>query len=441
MLALLAPAFITLSCNKKDAYMGFTPGKAAPTISSVYTYSKTLYNDTTVKTTQSYDTLGNLTTTTDTIIGNTTTGLDSVTTTGNLNNYYVIHGSNLGAATAVFFNGTRAYFNRALGTDQTIVVQIPSTTPYRKPLAIDTLTVTTLYGTAKFHFTVLAPPPTINATNGVSDYDFNEGSIDTLYGVGFASTTNVYVKGISTSSASKGITDKATIVSVNDTVMIVKFPQTNITQGNLLFAYTQTDGTKDTSVSTTIFNNMDNAYQILGQKTTADPTQSWAAVFQNNGVYTGWVANGWSSWSASTSVVKGTSTSFYAKYDNGGWKVAGFQFNTGFGVPALAYDPSYQYLSFWVINTGAAVTQTAYIQWGDNVFGQNKINPITIEPNGWQFFKIPISSLNWDTGKTPWSANSSLSLRDVGFFLTCQDAQGHNIGEADLFFTNVVLLK
>lgn len=424
ILALLGPVFI-ISCNKKDAYLGYTPGKGAPVISAVYTYSTTLYNDTTITTSQSYDSTGTLTTTTDTTVGNTTTALDSITTTGNLSNYYVIHGSNLGSATAIYFNGTQAYFNRALGTDQTILVQIPSTTPYRKPLATDTLTVTTLYGTAKFHFTVLAPAPTINATNGVTDYNFKAGSIDTLYGVGFASTTGLYIKGISTSNASKGITDEATIVSVNDSVMIVKFPQTKITQGNLLFAYTQTDGTKDTSVSTTVFNNMDNAYQILGTSSTA-AWQDWGAylISPNN-----WYANGWSSYGVSTSMVQGSIAplSFYAKFDGGGWKVAGFSGGN------VAYSSSYQYLSFWVL--GGSVQETLYINWGNAGMGQNSINPITIEPGVWQFFKIPISSLKWNTGSTAWSSNSSSALTTVAFFMK------DNTVDETLYFDNVVLIQ
>lgn len=304
---LLLGVFI-LSCNKKDDYMDYTPGKGAPTITSIHTFNQVNYNDTTITEHTSYDSAGNATSYTDTTIGNTIVPLDSATSYGNLGNYYVIHGTNLGSATGVYFNGTQAYFNRAMGTDETIIVQIPSKTPYRKPLAVDSVTVTSLYGKASYHFTVLAPAPTINATDGVSNYNFKNGSIDTIYGVGLASTNKVFIRGIGSSAASKGLMDEVSVVSVNDSVMVVKFPDSKITQGNMVFAYTQTDGTKDTAVSSTVFNNTDRAYQIFAN----DNTQ-----------------NGWGSWSwdgaggITNEYFKSGTKSFYMFFAGGGWKVDG----------------------------------------------------------------------------------------------------------------------
>ncbi|ANI90262.1 hypothetical protein A9P82_13750 [Arachidicoccus ginsenosidimutans] len=405
-----------ISCNKKYDYMGYTPGKGAPVITSVYTMNKTVYYDTTVTTHQSYDSTGSLTSTTDTTIANSTAAFDSATSVGSLGNYYVIHGSNLGAATGVYFNGTQAYFNRSLGTDQTIVVQVPSNTPYRAPLATDTLTVTTLYGTAKYHFTVLAPAPTINATNGVSDYDFTAGGIDTLYGVGFASTDNLFIKGIRTSIESNGIIDPVQIVSVNDSIMVVKFPQTDITQGNLVFAYTQTDGTKDTSISTTVFNNIDKAYQIF-----TDATQN------------GWGSWSWGPFNVSTSVYKSGSASGAMTFNGGAWWIDGFRQGGGGTTDGLAYSSDWQYLSFWV--KGGVMQETLYLEWGNSGFAQTQTNPITVQPNTWQFFKIAIPTLMWNFGSTNWSANSSQLLSTVAFFVP-----GNTVDET-FYFDNVMLIK
>ena len=421
---------IFVSCKKYNS-LGFTPGTGVPVISSVHTWSKTdttTYYDTVI----TYNSSGNPVQTLQ-ARSNRVSQFDSATTAGKLGDYYIIYGSNLGSATTITFNGYTAYFNRALLTDNSIVVQVPSKTPYLGSQANDSLVITTLNGIVYYKFSILPPPP---SPSGYSNFNFSAGSQITLSGVGFASVKSVTLAGV---NAQTGTTS---IVSQNDSVLVLQFNATAATRGTLVFNY-NVAGTSLTANDTQELVDLDNAYQILGPTSTADPTQTWAAVFQNNGVSTGWVANGWSSWATSTSVVKGARISFYGKFDNGGWKVAGFQFNTGVAgsIPALAYDPSYKYLSFWVINTGVAVAQTAYIQWGNNVFGQNKVNPITIQPNGWQYFKIPISSLNWNTGSTPWSANSSLPLMDVAFFLTGQSAAGSNIGEADLYFTNVVLIK
>ncbi|SDZ86992.1 hypothetical protein SAMN05192529_10361 [Arachidicoccus rhizosphaerae] len=394
---------IILSCNKKDDYMAYTPGKGSPSITSVYTYSQYKYNDTTITTHSSYDTSGNLTTYTDTTIGNTLIGLDSATSYGNLGEYYVIHGKNLGSATEVYFNGTQAYFNRALGTDETIIVQIPSTTPYRKPRATDSLTVVNLYGKASYPFMIIAPAPTIQVSNGVSNYNFKNGSVDTLYGVGFASTDNLYIKGVSSSSASKGLMDQVDILSVNDSVMIVKFPDSKITQGNLLFAYTQTDGSKDTAISSTVFNNIDKAYQI----------------FANDNTQNGWGSWSWDAAGISTDYAKSGTKTFSMKFSGGGWKVDGLRQGGGGASDGLAYSADWQYLVFWV--KGGNKAQTAYIQWGDGGLGQNAVNDITIAANKWQFFKIPISSLKWNTTSTTWSDNKGSKLNTVGFFMKSND--------------------
>lgn len=423
---------ISISCKKYNS-LSFTPGTGAPVISSVHTWSKTdttVYYDTIITYNSSGSPVQTLQARSNRVIP-----FDSATTAGNLGNYYIIYGSNLGSATNITFNGYTAYFNRALLTDNSIVVQVPSKTPYYGDKATDSLVVTTLHGHAYYKFSIMSPAPT-PAT--YSDYNFYAGSQITLTGIGFASVTSVSLADAEGGSSTADVT----IVNQNDSVMTLQFPSTTMNVATLVFNYSSA-GTATIANDKQQLVDLDNAYQILGPTSTADPSQTWAAVFQNNGMSTGWVANGWSSWATSTSVVKGAGISFYGKFDNGGWKVAGFQFNTGVAgsIPALAYDPSYKYLSFWVINTGVAVAQTAYIQWGDNVFGQNKVNPITIQPNAWQYFKIPISSLNWNTGSTPWSANISSPLMDVAFFLTCQNANGNNIGEADLYFTNVVLIK
>ncbi len=405
-----------IACNKKDDYMGYTPGKGKPTITGVYTFGKTILNDTVITTHQSYDTAGNLTSYTDTIIANSSAPEDSATTVGSLGNLYVIHGSNLGSATAVYFNGTRAYFNRALGTDKTIIVQVPSEgVPTSGAAATDSLVVTTLHGTASYHFVILAPPPTIHT---ISDYDFYNGGQITLSGLSFGGIQSVLLKGIATSTASKGLTsNKVTIVHQTDSVLTLQFGTNDITQGNLVFAYKQSDGTVDTAVSSEVLNNIDKAYQLF-----TDDYQ-----------------NGWGSWSwgptgTSTDFAKSGTSSFYATFNANAWWINGFRQGGGSATDGLVYSSDYQYLSFWV--KGGSMSEDLYVEWGNAGFTQDKnYSTITVLPDEWQFFKIPISTLKWNAGSTDWAANSEQLLNTVAFFLP-----GNTVDET-FYFDNIMIIK
>src|ERR1700760_2813086 len=88
----------SVSCRKYNS-LGFTPGSGQPTITSVHTLSKT---DTTtrVDTVWAYDASGNKTYTLKYLSGQVNP-FDSVTTAGNLGNYYILYGTNLGSATTV----------------------------------------------------------------------------------------------------------------------------------------------------------------------------------------------------------------------------------------------------------------------------------------------------------------------------------------------------
>ena len=122
----IAALLMVVAC-KKNNYLGYTPGTGAPTITSVHTLSRT---DTTARydTIVTYDASGNPTSTRNQL-PNIVNPFDSTTTAGNLGNYYVIQGSNLGSATSVTFNGTAAFLNRAWNTDNSIIVSIPGNVP------------------------------------------------------------------------------------------------------------------------------------------------------------------------------------------------------------------------------------------------------------------------------------------------------------------------
>lgn len=155
---LLLAGFV--SCKKYN-YTGFTAGTGKPTITLVHTLYKAdslplNVPDSTI------DTLGNLTVTLPQVQG-VNSPQDSVTTSGNGGTYYVILGTNLGSTTAVTFNDTAAFVNRAWLTDTTIIVAIPSNA--WTPNEPNTLTVTTLHGSVTKTFHVNQPSPDITGLN------------------------------------------------------------------------------------------------------------------------------------------------------------------------------------------------------------------------------------------------------------------------------------
>lgn len=397
-----------ISCKKDNGYLGFIPGTGAPTITSVHTWYKT---DTTV----TYDTvityngggqpIQTLNTNPPQIVP-----FDSVVTAANLGNTYQIIGTNLGSATSVTFNGNVAYFNRALITDNSIIVQVPSNTPYLGTAANDSLVITTEHGKVGYKLLILPPPPTVA---GYSNYDFTGGSKITLTGVGFASVSSVKVSG------TLGGSGAASIVSQNDTVMVLQFDSMNVSRGNLVFLY-NAGGQTDSAKGTQELVDIDNAYQVFAY---------------------GNIAPGWGSWSWDNAQISNahaiTSTSSWnAQFSGGGWKIDGFRNGGGNATDGLVYTTSYTYLVFWVY--GGTAKETLYVEWGNEGFnnsGANEINALNILPNQWNYIKVPINSLLWNTGTTNWAANSSQNLNTVAFFMNS------NSVTEQVYFDDVVLVK
>jgi len=397
---------ISASCKKYNS-LSFTPGDGAPVISSVHTWSKTdttVYYDTVI----AYNSSGNPV---QTLVArsNAIVPFDSTTTAGYLSNFYIIYGSNLGSATSITFNGYNAYFNRALITDNSIVVQVPSKTPYLGSQANDSLVVTTLHGKAYYKFAILPPPP---SPSSYSNFNFSAGSQITLSGVGFASVTSVTLNGV---NAQTGTT---TIVSQNDSVLVLQFDATAATRGTLVFNY-DAAGTSLTANGTQELVDLDNAYQIF----TDDYGPSWGS----------W---SWGAAGPSNAKVKSGTTSFGASFGANSWWIDGFRSGGGGATDGLQYSPDYKYLSFWVY--GGTADEKIYIEWGNEGFangGANEINEYDVPPGVWTYYKIPISALLWNTGNTNWAANSSQYLNTVAFFMN-----SNSVAE-QIYFDDVILIK
>lgn len=404
---LVLPALAVLgmvSCKKQNS-MGFTPGTGTPSITSVSTLSRTV-NDTVTTTVTTYDNTGAVTTKENVNpTHQTTIPLDSTTATGKKQNYYVIHGTNLGSATNVTFNGITAYFNRALITDNTIIVSIPLAVPTTGASATNKLVVTTTHGSANFSFTVLTPPPTIASA---SDYDFWKDSEITLTGVGFASVTSVTLTGSTT---------PITIVSQTDDQIVLKFPEMAINYGSLVFSYSSA-GKAVTATSKEVFNDLDNGY----------------AIFYKDNFQNAWGDNSWQGPSGlSTAASHSGSASIVATYPSNGWKIEGW----ANWYPSFAYDASYKYLTFWVKGGSEDHVLTLVGDKAPGGYSQNQspaaAQKIPVPANVWTFYKIPLgpAANQFDF----WNAGSP--AQNLGFFLLGQSTDA----DQTMYFDEVAFLK
>jgi len=291
-------------------------------------------------------------------------------------------------------------------------VQVPSKTPYYGAQANDSLVITTTHGAVGYKFPILAPPPTVSS---YSDYDFTStnGFQLTVKGVGLAGVTGVTLKGTVSGSI------PVNVVSKNDSVMVLSFPSSTVSRGSLAFAYTSLGNALTANTSQELV-NLDAAYQIYASSA---------------------IAPGWGSWSWDNAVISNkesmtSAQTWNAQFSGGGWKVDGFREGGGNATDGLVYSSGYTYLVFWVF--GGSAKETLYIEWGNAGFsngGSNEINAVSVLPGVWNYFKIPISTLNWNTGTTNWAANSTANLNTCAFFMNS------NSVTEQLYFDDVVVVQ
>ncbi len=415
----ILPALVVFgmaSCKKENS-MGYTPGTGAPTISSVQTINKYVL-DTLVQTTTSYNSSGLVTTSNDTNFNyKALKKFDSTTVTGVLGTMYMINGTNLGSATKLTINGVQVYYNRAWGTDNSIIFTLPTNIPYVQPQS-NAMVITTLHGSVTYKFTTLPPAPTIIQ---VTDFDFWANSQITLSGKGFASVSDIKLN-------STG--DEVSILSKNDSTLVLQMPATSaVTESTLLFTYTSGSNTGAQTASTAVFNDLDNAYDIY-----------FNSSFQNS-----WGDNSWSHPSGSqpgNAHAFGGTSSIEASYPAGAWQIEGWANY----YPSFPYDPGYKYLTFWV--KGGKAAHTLVLVGDQMVGGYNQVQNtsayaaqlVTVPPGVWTFVKIPLAPPSTaysqlSTQLNYW-ANGTVA-KQLGFFL-----QGMN-GDVNetMYFDEVAFVK
>ncbi len=391
------------SC-KKDSSLGYTPGTGSPTVTSVKMINKYV-QDTLVQTTTTYSSSGIVTTTVDTNFNyKALKAVDSATVTGNLGVMYMISGTNLGSATKLTINGVNVYFNRSLGSDNAIIFVLPTTIPYVQPQS-NAMVITTLHGLVTYKFTTLPPPPTIIQ---VSDFDYFANSQITLIGKGFASVSAVKLKATD---------EQVTIASKNDSTLVLTMPASSANiESALLFTYTSGSNTGAQTLSTAVFNDLDNAYLIFGQNN-----------FQN-----GWGDGSWAGPSGlSTNTSKSGTASIIATYPANGWKIEGW----ANWWPSFPYDASYKYLTFWV--KGGVQDETLALVGDQTADGYSQdtnppaVQAIKVPAHVWTFYKIPLGTA---TGQLNYWANGT-TAKQLGFFLKGPSA------DETMYFDEVAFMK
>jgi len=417
----LLPAILLViglvSCKKEKAggVNGTPGGSGPPTIASIHTIEKGVVDSMLKVITYTYDNSGVRDSTFYYNTNPQVTKFDSATVTGNLGNYYVLMGTNLGSTTNISINGISIYFNRALNSDNTVIFNIPSTIPYVQPQS-NTIVVKTLHGSVTYKFTTLPPPPTIYFT---SDYDFWSNSQITMTGKGFAAVSAMKLRTTG---------DPITILSKNDSTLVVQMPATStVTESSILFTYTSGANPNSQTASTAIFNDLDNAYTLFFQNN-----------FQNS-----WYGNAWAAVGVSTAASHGGTASYQANYPAGAWAIDGFGNNNG-----IAYSPDYKYFSFWV--KGGVVDHHlvivgdqmqggfSQVQWDSNPPQATAAQIVLVPAKVWTFVKVPLGASQ--TASTPSTLQPWLNgtpTKNLGLFLK---GEGGDVNET-MYFDEVAFIK
>jgi hypothetical protein len=298
-------------------------------------------------------------------------------------------GSGLADMRSIVFDNANvpAPFNPTLNSDGAIIFRVPDTA-YGGP---QNIIFTNADGrSVSVPFKVIALP----TISDVSNYNFTGGTEITLTGNNLDDVSSVVFTGNGAS---------VTIVSQVKRSMVIRMPASTFDRSTL--DITNTSGKMTTSQE---FVNMDNAYKIF--------TDDYGPTWENAS---------WGPAAISSTVAKSGTKSFAATYNQGNWSADGFaSWNVG-----MTYDASYKFLTFWV--KGGSQDYTLYVT-GDKRAGgygnSDQTAPINISANVWNYFKIPLSSLDlWHSGNV---------FKQLGFWIKGPDPQTETF-----YYDDVMIIK
>jgi len=310
------------------------------------------------------------------------------------NTVLTLEGSGLGEMRTIVFdnNNVPATFNPNFNTDKSLVFRVPDTA-FGGPQNI--IFTNSLGKQLIVPFRVIALPSVVS----VSHYSFSAGEQITLTGNNLDNVSSVTFDVAGTA---------VTIVSKTRNTLVITMPASTVISTKLKI--TNASGTITTTQE---FVNADQAFVFFRDTYhNGEGDASWgdAAVIK-------------------TDIKISGAASLAKKFAKGNWH------NLGFGWGWIPQGP-YMNISFWI--RGGLIDQEVWIfANSDGGPGRDQAQPasnkIVVKAGVWQYFKIPLATLNlWASG-TPANGNT---INKLGWFL-----KGPDNDDETLYLDDVMFIK
>ncbi len=288
-------------------------------------------------------------------------------------------GTNLGSTTHIYINAVEIYFNSALATDKSLIINIPPEVPFSDANTTNKLKVVTQHGTVEFDFIVEQPFPSITSISFAAG---NAGDLIVIKGTTFNGLSSV-----------KFGTTSAQIVSFTPTQATVKVPA-GLTGANEISITTTaslgggtTTGPLATNAISVLNNNAEN-FSVF-------PFGFSQAVYED-GFENGWGNYGWSNSpdNNNTSVVLRGTKAIKVQYAGG---YDGYVFQAPGNVPLKAIKMSLY---------GGKGSDNKVIRVNIDYNFDNAVVAVVLKEGAWKDFIIPMSAFVKSGNAVPKTVNS-----------------------------------
>jgi hypothetical protein len=310
------------------------------------------------------------------------------------NNVLTLTGTGLGDIVSVVFEkgNVPAAFNPVFNTGNAMLFRVPDTANGGPQNIIFTNRLGKQFTVP---FDVIALP----IVNDASNFNFKQGTIDTLFGNNLDDVNKVVL--------TANPATQVTIVSKTKKQLILSMP------------------------ATTLFRSTLDITNLTGTITT---TQEFVSLENNFNFFTDGYNNGEqdASWGApgavSTTVFKSGTASFEKNFQAGNWHQMGFGWNN-------ITNAGYTYLSFYM--KGGSVDFELWIftqqtPGSSDPFG-NANQKIIVSANKWNYYKIPVNTLNlWANGP---------AFNQIGWRIKGPGGGQVGSGDEKLYLDDVMLVK
>ena len=310
------------------------------------------------------------------------------------NNVLTLTGSGLGDIVNIVFEkgNVPAPFNPVFNTDKAMIFRVPDTANGGPQNIIFTNRLGKQFTVP---FNVIALP----IVNSVSNYNFKQGTIDTLFGNNLDDVNKVVL----TASPATEVT----IVSKTKKQLVLSMP------------------------ATTLFRSTLNITNLTGTITT---TQEFVSLVNNFNFFTDGYDNGEqdASWGdagfVSTTEFKSGTASFGKNFQAGNWHQMGFGWNN-------ITNNGYTYLSFYMKGGSVDFELWVFTQQtlgSSDPYG-NANQKIIVPAKVWTYYKIPVNTLNlWANGS---------GFNQIGWRIKGPGGGQVGSGDEKLYLDDVMLVK